>query len=204
MNFGKNMETLSHISFNGNIILFSDTTVVIDQSAVLSNTLIFARYILVKAGFHGTCQLFATDSIRVEHDCVFNYPSCLGVLRFKASDFSTALRLFIGENTRVSGLVFTYDKNFTSSKQPYVELGKKVSVTGQVYSQGILALKNGIVINGSVFTSRFLYQTGFTGYENYLINAMLDESALSGYYLGSDLLPVSAKKKKVLQWLEPN
>jgi len=202
--FGKNVETLKNIKLSGNIILFSDTTLIIDNSAQLNNVIVFARSILVKSGFRGNCQLFATDSIGIERDCVFNYPSSIGVLRFQPSKYAITERINIGENTHISGLIFTYDKNYDNSKQPLIDLGKNVNITGQVYSQGMLGLKDGIVVNGSVFTSRFLYQSTFTRFENYIINTTIDASALSPYYLGSDLIPVSAKKKKVLQWLEAN
>jgi hypothetical protein len=69
---------------------------------------------------------------------------------------------------------------------------------------GILNLRAGTAINGSVFTKRFLYQSEFTRYENYLINVSMDSRALSPYYLSSDLTPVAGKSKKILQWLEAN
>ncbi|MDB5002071.1 MAG: hypothetical protein JWQ34_296 [Mucilaginibacter sp.] len=202
--FGKKVETLENIKLTGNIILFSDTTVIIEKTAQLNNVMVFARSIVVKSGFEGTCQLFATDSIGVECDCIFNYPSGLGVMRFQPSKISLPVLLHIGENTKIGGVIFTYDKNYDGNKQPFMDIGKNANLTGQIYSQGILGLKDGIVVNGSVFTSRFLYQSTFTRYENYIINTTINSTALSPYYLNSELMPVSAKKKKVLQWLEAN
>lgn len=51
-------------------------------------------------------------------------------------------------------------------------------------------------------TSRFLYKSEITIYENYLINITINSAALSRYYLTSDLTPVSGQQKKILQWLE--
>jgi hypothetical protein len=202
--FGSKAETLEHIKLSGNIILFSDTSIIIENTAQLDNIIIFAKSISVKKGFHGTCQLFATDSIGVERDCEFNYPSSLGVLRFQSTGIGSPGLLSIGENTRINGLVFTYDRNHNPDRQPLLDLGKNVSVSGQVYSQGILGLEDGIVVNGSAFVGRFLYQSGVTRYENYIINATINSTTLSPYYLSSDMMPVSSKKKKVLEWLEAN
>ncbi|MCC8427246.1 hypothetical protein [Mucilaginibacter sp. UR6-11] len=202
--FGKKVETLQNINLNGNIILFSDTTLTIENTAHLDNIMIFAKAIVVKSGFKGTCQLFATDSVSIGRDCVFNYPSSISVSRFQQSKTRSPMLLNVGENTSISGVLFTYDKYYDREKQALIDLGKNAAITGQVYSQGMLGLKDGIVIKGSVFTNRFLYQSSFTRYENYIINTTINSTALSPYYLGSDLIPVSAGEKKILQWLETN
>jgi hypothetical protein len=204
VNFGKKVTTIQDIKLTGNIVLFSDTTINIDNTAILNNVMVFAPAIIVKSGFQGNCQLFATDSIRVGSDCQFNYPSCLGILRFKGATVKVPEKISIGENSQFHGLVFTYEKTSSKSLLPLIDLDKNVQITGLVYSQGIVGLKDGIQINGSIFTSRFLYQSTLTRYENYIINTTLDATALSSYYLNSDLVPVASKTKKVLQWLETN
>ena len=183
--------------------MLSDTTLTIDNTAILNNILVFARSIIVKGGFQGNCQLFATDSIRIESNCNFNYPSCLGVLRSQTSMISSPEKITIGESTEFNGIIFTYEKTEKPIK-PLIDIGKNVKIKGQVYSQGILELKDKTEVDGSIFTSRFLYKNSFTLFENYLINATIDSKALSPYYLTSGLLPVAGKKEKVLQWLESN
>jgi len=202
-NFKKTVQTLKNITLSGNIILFSDTTLIIDSTTVLTNTMVFARTIKVMGGFHGSCQLFASDSISVAANCHFDYPSCLGILRFKSPLIGSQAKISIGDKSSISGLVFTYEKKESSIK-PLIHLGKSVKITGQVYSQGMFETKDNDEINGSVFTNRFLYQNNFTRFENYLINLTINSKALSPYYLTSGITPVKGKKKKVLQWLEAN
>lgn len=201
--FGKKVRTINQY-LEGNIILYSDTTLIIDKMARLNNVVIFARSIIVKDGFVGNCQLFATDSISIGRDCTFNYPSCLGVLQFNSSIAKTARKINIQENSKLSGIVFTYDKTGSTTLQPLIDLGKNVSINGNIFSQGFVGLKDGVVINGSVFTNRFLYQSSFTRFENYIINTTINSTALSKYYLSSSLLPIANQKKKVLKWLEAN
>jgi hypothetical protein len=200
---GNEARTIDHIKMAGNIVLFSDTTITIDSTAKLHNIMVFAPSIIVKSGFHGNCQLFAADSIRVDSNCRFDYPSCLGILRFKAPGIASQARISLGKNSVFNGLVFTYEKNDNPTR-PLIVIGKNCKLRGQVYSQGILALEDWSEIDGSAFTSRFLYKDSFTLYENYLINATIDSKALSPYYLTSDLLPVAKNRKKILQWLEGN
>jgi hypothetical protein len=202
-NFKNKAKTIQNVFISGNIILFSDTTVTIDSTAILKNVQVYARSIIVKAGFHGSCQLFATDSIRVEPNCEFGYPSCLGALRFFSPVNNSQLKITVGHNTNFAGIIFTYDKT-GAQLLPYISIQKSAKITGQVYSQGILELQDKTELDGSVFTSKFLYRNSVTLFENYLINATIDSKALSPYYLTSGLLPVSDKKQRILQWLQSN
>lgn len=202
-NFKKKAQTIQGITIDGNVILLSDTTFTISSTTVLKNVLVFAKSIVVESGFRGNCQLFAADSIRVESDCHFEYPSCLGVLRSANSNAGIQSKISIGEKSDFNGTIFTYEKTASALKM-LISIESKVKITGQVYAQGILELKDNTDIDGSTFASRFLYKTTFTRFENYLINTTLDEKALSPFYLTSDLLPVASKKKRILQWLEAN
>jgi hypothetical protein len=202
-NFRKKVQTIKDVVLSGNIILFSDTTLVIDNSAVLDNILVFARSIIVKSSFHGTCQLFATDSIHIEPDCTFDYPSCLGVLRSKSVIPGSFVKIELGENTKFNGTIFTYQQK-EEDILPLISLDKDVMISGQVYSQGMFKYKSNIEVNGSLFTKLFIYQSSFNLMENMLIDAKINTKALSPYYLTSDLIPVAKKKKKILQWLEKN
>lgn len=198
---GKQVTTLQNISLSGNLIIRSDTTLIIDSSAIMHHVIIFAKAILIKAGFHGNGQFYAKDSIGIERDCRFTYPSCLGVLWDTTAIIGFPEKISLGENTRFTGLIFTYEKA-KNPLRPLIALGKNTTVAGQIYSQGTLSIKAGTSIAGNVMTSRFLYQNEITAYENYLINTTIDARALSRYYLISDLSPVSAEQKKILQWLE--
>jgi len=203
LDFKNKPYTLNNLSLKGNILLHSDTTLTIDSTTKLDNILVFAKAIIVKEGFNGKCQLFASDSIAVGKNCRFNYPSCLGIVRSKTAAFSLQAKITVGETSTISGTVFTWEKSPGEIK-PIIRLSKKDTVRGQIYSQHGIAFKDGCVVYGSLYTKYFLYQNSFTLYENYLINVELNSRQLSSYYMGSNLLPAISKKKKILQWLEEN
>ena len=192
---------LHDVSLKGNIIVYADTLLTIDSTANLEDVIVIAKSILVKSGFRGKCQLFATDSIGIEKHCVFTYPSAIGVLRFKTPVVSVTQSISIGEGTVLNGCVFSYEKEAAGSPG-IITLNKNLRINGQVYAQHILQTRDGLKVRGSIFAGSFMYQNDFTRYENYLINLEVSESGLSRYYLTSGLLPVAAKKRKVLQWLE--
>jgi hypothetical protein len=202
-NFKKNVKTLENISLKGNIALFSDTTITIDSTATLQNILIFAKAINVRHGFNGNVQLFATDSIHVDKNCKFNYPSFLGVFRFGPKINASGEKIFIGQNSMVDGIILSYEKGKNPLK-PLIQADKDVTITGQIYSQGIVFLADNLKIYGGVFTDVFEYRSFGTLYENYIINTAINSKKLSSYYLTSGVMPLVNGKTKVLQWLESN
>jgi hypothetical protein len=203
IHLGKKTIPLTGISLKGNIILYADTTLIIDSTVHLSGVLIFAPGVIFKNGFRGDCQVFARDSIQIGARCHFNYPSCLGVLRFGAEKVRQPLSLSVGENAEINGMLFTYERK-PGEIRPFIRIAQDAEVLGIVYSQGILSLKDGVRLNGAVLTSRLFYQTSFTAYENYLINVVIDQSRLSPHTLASPLFPVASKSQKILQWLASN
>jgi len=194
---------LQNCRLSGNIIIRSDSTLTIDSTCKLKGVIIAAKAIALKNGFTGSCQLFARDSISIGSNCSLAYPSCLGVVRSDDDVIKQQEKIVIGQQSRIEGIAFTYEKKEGDVK-PIISMEKRVKVYGNIYSQGLLNYKDGVAVYGNVFTSRFLYQTTFTRYENYLINITLDASKLSHYYLTSDLLPISTSKRKILQWIESN
>jgi len=204
INLGKTVNTLTHIKLSGNIILFSDTALTLDSTAQLNNVIVIAQSITVTSGFHGACQLFAHDTIGVQQRCRFDYPSTLAIMRFDpASMLKKGAKISLYNNVAFNGCIFAYEKQ-ASPLPPLIHIGQKTTVKGLIYSQGYVEFEDKAEIDGSVFTDRFLYQTSFTRYENYVVNTTINEKLLSPYYLTSALFPIATKKKKILQWLEAN
>jgi hypothetical protein len=202
-NFGKNLCHLRNIKIAGNIIIRSDTLLTIDSTAKLDNVIIIAKSISVSEGFVGRCQLFGADTIGIMQNCRFNYPSCIGVLRFFPSSLKISQQIDIGDNVIVNGSIFTYEA-VTNNLLPAIKFGRNSKVYGQVYVPGLLNFGDGMEIDGSTFANIFLYKSPTTTYSNNLVNIKLDEKSLSPYYLTSSLMPVSNTKKKILEWIKEN
>ena len=197
----KNVTKLSKLSLRGNVILRSDTVLVIDSTARLDHAIIFANSIVVERGFKGNCQLFARDSIAIGERCDFRYPSALGVLRINSSNTNRGARIRLGEHSTLNGIIFIYENKQTEFPAQ-VALSKRDTINGMIYAPEILQVSDGDVLNGCMFTGRFMYSSLGMFYDNYLINTRLDQKGLSPYYLTSGLFPWASKKRKVLQWLE--
>nr|WP_199157672.1 hypothetical protein [Pedobacter sp. ASV2] len=185
-------------SLSGNIILVSDSSIIISANAKLDNIQIFAHTVTFESGFRGNCQVFASDSILVKNDVKLNYPSVLGVIRKKGS--ADQPNITSGENFEMNGILFSYEQ-VRSSMQTIISLGKKAKLNGEVYATGLVKLDKGVVILGKVSANRFIMTTPTSLYENFLIDVTFNRKARSKYYLSSALFSGNEKNNKILKWL---
>ena len=192
-------KNVSNINLEGNIILFSENGITLDSTCFLNNVLVFAKSIQVRNGFKGSAQLFATESIIVGKNCVFNYPSGMGVLK---TDTKTNIqpKIVIGDSCVFKGILFSYEK-VKSDAQTLIDLGKDVRIEGEVFSKGMIRFKNGVTIYGGISANRIIYETKSTLFENYLVNTTINLDLLSPYYLTSNVFSGASNKRKVLEWL---
>jgi len=136
---------ISSKTIKGNIILYSDTIVIIDASSQLNDVVVYASSVLVKSGFKGNLQIFSTDSIVIEANCQLDYPSTLGIFKMDYKTMQPFIR--VGNNSTIKGIIFTY-QNASDLKQTKFTLMQSSLLEGEAYVDGFFEA-NGIV-NGSV------------------------------------------------------
>lgn len=190
--------SVANTSIRGKIIIVCDTILTLKKSASLNDVLVFAPAIVIEGGFRGTCQLFARDSIVAGKNVVFNYPSCMGVI--KSPDSKNQSKIVLGSGSLFSGVLITWEKS-RSDLQTQISLGKNCHVKGEIYASGFIRMERPVRVDGKVTCNRFIIQTPTTLYENYLIDITLNRKALSRYYLSSSIFSQSKPAYKVLKWL---
>ncbi|MBB2144010.1 hypothetical protein GM921_00805 [Pedobacter sp. LMG 31464] len=184
----------------GNIVITSDTTVYITSDAKLEDIQVYAREIRVAAGFTGSLQLFARDSIVVEKEATFSYPSCLGIIRDETSQSNPQPIITLGENVNFSGIIFSYETNRTPL-QTLISIGKNNVIKGEVYAEGTIKFAENVNIFGKISCNKLLMQLKSTVYENFLVSAKINSMERSSYYLSSFLFTSNTNSQKVLKWL---
>jgi hypothetical protein len=182
--------------YQGNVWIHSDTLITIDSSARLQDVLLFAPRILVRDGFQGSFQAFATDTLAVGENCFLQYPAALGLFKRGFSIDQPAITL--GKNTRVQGIIFT-SLEVRDIRQTLVRIEEDSQVEGQVYVDGYLELRGTVL--GNVTCRHFALKTPSSAYENHLLNATVDNSRLSSHFVGSAIIP-SKSDKRIIKWLE--
>jgi hypothetical protein len=181
---------------SGNIVIISDKEISISAEAVLQDVIVCAPIVRIEKKFSGTLQVFASDSIILDEECKLNYPSVLGIVRQDKSCDNAAI--VMKEGSAVSGMIFAYQEKFDNRKQVKLSLDKSTTMMGYVYTNGLVDLKGSVF--GSVMCAKFILSTPSSVYENHLLNAVIDRTKLSNYFVGSSFTNTT-ENKKVVKWL---
>ena len=106
--------------------------------------------------------------------------------------------IILNENDTISGNLFAYKKQNDVLKQAGLVISEKSVVYGHIYSNGYVDLKG--TVDGSLMCNKIVLKTASSVYENHLLNAVIDATRLSKYYVGINLVDES-NVKKVVKWL---
>jgi hypothetical protein len=194
--YSKSEIQLNELTLKGHIIIRSDTIIEVSASVITEDVILIAPVIKIAKGFKGVLQAIASDSLVVESDCSFDYPSALVLLKKRGVKMQNILR--IGENCRLSGIIMARCENEDIFKS-YVEINKNTQIDGVVYVMGYCTL--GAQVNGIVLSDYFLYKTQNIMYENTLVNVALNRRLLSEYFIGSSIFE-NASQKQIIKWVK--
>jgi len=180
----------------GNILLISDKEIKISPEASLQDVIVCAPKVIIEDGFAGCLQVFASDSVIVGEKAKLAYPSVIGLVRLPKSCQNATV--ILKEGAEVSGAVFASQESVDVKSQIKILIDKDVLVTGCIYSNGLLDLKGAVF--GSVACAKFILSTPSSVYENHLLNAVIDRTRLSKYFI-APLLMKDAENQKTVKWL---
>ena len=192
---GENLKISSGDSISNNVIIISESDLVIEKGSFLENVVLIAPKIVFKNGFTGNLQAFASDYIEIQERCELKYPSVLGLLNKKKKD--QEVDFVIKDNSVISGLIFATGSNKNRQK-PKVKILSNTLIQGQVVIDGNLELKG--EVSGEVICQNLYLETPSSYYDNYLLNSTIDPSK----FKFGHLFPFknSEKKKSIVKWLD--
>lgn len=188
--------TIDNKTLAGKIVLISEGKINIKASASIHDILIYAPSIIFEEGFQGSLQAFASDSLVMQKNCILNYPSVLGIFRDAKSKDN--ISLILEEGAGISGSLIGYEESKAQNKNLNISIRQGAVVKGSVYSNGSVDLKG--TVYGSVTTNTLLLYTASSVYENHLLNATIDPSKLSPFFVGASLTSETGLRK-IIKWL---
>lgn len=194
----RDAQTVSNVQLTGKVIIQSDTMITIKKDAILKDIIVAAPVIVVEEGFKGSCQLFASDSVVTGKDCIFTYPSVMGVIRSEKS--SVQPKVSLGKGSKFTGILFAYEET-RNELRTSINLGKDCLVKGEIFAVGYVNMNSPVKVEGKVSCSRFVMQTPVTLYVNYLIDIIINRKVRNPAYLTSSLFNNQSADKQVLKWL---
>lgn len=189
---------LSDLSLSGNMILRSDTGIVVHASAKLQDVILMAPRIEVQSNTEGSFQAFAGEHILIGEGCRLLYPTVLAVLdKSENTVEETSSKIVIFRQTDVRGIVLFLSENKKPGHIPHIQIDEEVVLTGEVYCRGNLELKG--TVFGSVYTHHFIRHASGGIYLNHILNGIMNRKKLPDQYCGLNL---GTNNNKIVKWVE--
>ena len=185
---------------SNNIKLVASDLVSIENTCQLSDILIVARKIIFKKGFRGKVHAIASDSIVIEENCLFDYPSSFCVnSTFKSTGPIPPTRgIFFDSDCTFKGALLAIKTGEGDSKM-VIKVRKHFELTGNIYSSDNAGIQGRIY--GTVLCKAFLFETYAGSYENYLVNCLVDPKKFAAGLIVPDWFSSTHKSNSCAKWL---
>ncbi len=181
----------------GHVCLISRSSIHIGKNSLLQNVLLIAPYIKIEDGAEGEFQAFARDSLIVGKNVHLHYPTVLGIIATEKSPAVAAI--IVGEKSKIFGQLFACRVETDFRKHVLINTGKESIIYGEMYSSDLIDHKG--IVYGFVACSKFELKTASAEYENHLMNAVIDRTKRSPWYIASALTRKKSDRKAIIQWL---
>ena len=178
---------LEENTFIGNIIVIAKGDIIISNTAKLQDIILFGENIEIESGFIGNFQAFSTKSIMLEEGCLLFYPTVLCVNSENDANIS------IGSNSKIIGDVISYTSEINSNSKVLINKGSIIQ--GMVYTNNKIEPKGSIY--GSLYCNNIELNTKSSVYNGYLMDAEINVSKLSKFYMSSNILADTYLKGKI-------
>lgn len=198
---------LQGTTLKGNIVVYSETGIIVDHSAVLKDIVLVAPEIEIRDRTRGCFQAIATKKITIGKQCRLSYPSALVIQEEEKNSSSEneasvpsgieeENHIRIGEKSEVGGFVLYLGREKENNYISQVIAEEGSELYGEIYCNQNTELKGNV--NGTVFTGNFIANQAGSIYQNHLYNGKITEEQLPVEYAG---LLLEKKKKEVAKWL---
>lgn len=185
---------LENCNFSGKVLIISSGKIRIKARNQIQHAIIIGREIEIEAGFHGSIQVFATESIQLEGEVELSYPS----LVYLAKKGESA-QLEVQNGSRVEGALIYENQTFQSGihREDFVSISHAAEIYGLVYAQHNLDLQG--KIKGQVITDNFLLRTPASLYRNHIMDGEISFDELDEMYVAPHIY--SCSSQKIMTWL---
>jgi hypothetical protein len=181
--------------YSGNILITSDTEVVVSGNCFAKDIIIFAPIVRVESPFNGDVQIYASDSICVAKSVKFTYPSVLGIIRNKVA--ANGSDILLGDQVSIAGNVFGYNEMESTNEQILITIGKEDTIRGQVFTTGQVNFSG--TVYGNISCSHFITISPKGEYMDYLVDVTMDVEKRSKYFINT--LLVKSAAKSIVKWV---
>ncbi len=196
---------LENEKITGNIIIQSQTKIVVGSRAQLQDVILIAPKIIIQDGVKGSFQSIATKNIEIGKGCYLSYPSAAVLLdqnvvynTTQNNQLQNAKPDFnIGSGTVIEGaIVYLKNKKSPDNRiKTHVMIAPKTEIVGEVYCEGNIDFQG--TIRGSMYTRQCIARQSGSVYLNHIYNGKVLMNPVKDY-AG---LPFRNSKNSIAKWL---
>ncbi|MEW7291276.1 hypothetical protein [Aquimarina sp. 2304DJ70-9] len=189
----------------GNIIIQSQTKIVVGTRAQLQDVVLIAPRIIIQDGVKGNFQSIATKTIEIGKGCYLSYPSAAVLLDQNVLHTTTQNNQLqnakpdfnIGSGTIIEGaIVYLKNKKSPDNRiKTHVMIAPKTEIVGEVYCEGNVDFQG--TIRGSMYTRQCIARQSGSVYLNHIYNGKVLINPVKDY-AG---LPFRNSKNSIAKWL---
>lgn len=188
---------LSNISITGQFFIYSDTKIIVDASAQLTDVILYAPEIEIRSNTIGSFQAIASERIHVNNNVSLNYPSALVLQHNYLKDEDSNSRMIrVEDNSNISGHIMALGKTSPTNYDAQIKIDANAIINGSIYCEQNLELRG--TVYGSVYTNNFIIKEAGSIYQNHLYNALIDASQLRTQFVA---LHLENTENGVAKWL---
>lgn len=187
-------------AISGNVIIHSFDSIFVEAQSQLNNVILIAPVVRFETGFSGTVQVLAHERVVCEKDVRLLYPSVIALNELQQRNENNRRSILLEENAQVLGGILITTQAFDFRKLPFLELREKSVVAGLIYNSGETEVRGAVI--GSLYTAQLSVRAGGGMYGNHLVDAIISQKRLPGYFLLPGWLESQEKvKPKIIGWL---
>lgn len=193
---------LSKVTLSGNIVIVSETSIVVKSSAALEDVILIAPSIRIESNTKGNFQAIASTFIEVESNCELKYPSALLLLDQSEQETSTMQeekelpQIKIANKNTIKGIVMYQSNNKATNYKTQISIAESAVITGEVYCSKNLEMLGSV--HGTVYTDAFIVNKSGSIYNNHLYNGLINSELLPNQYAG---LQINSDSNSVAKWV---
>ena len=191
-----NVVFLENITIKGNIVIQSDSKIVVAATSNLRDVILIAPIIELEDSTSGTFQAFATEYIKVGTRCNLGYPSALVLTKDFRRSFTEENFIDIDTFSSIKGSVVLLGRKESKNYKPQLIINKNAEIKGEVYSELTIELLGKVF--GTIYTDGFVTRANGSFYQNHLFNAEINRSKLENKYVG---LALQNSKMGIAKWM---
>ncbi|MBI9034080.1 MAG: hypothetical protein JEZ03_06395 [Bacteroidales bacterium] len=180
---------IENVEMKGKILLVSDQSVLIRNTAKLNGIIVYAPQIEIESGFTGSLQVFCKHLISIQENVTLEYPS---LLYCSNPNQDEEYVINIGSQSLIAGAVIA------TASEKGVFMDTDSHVYGQVYSNGNFYHKGSVY--GQVYCDLLYYQSLSSIYKNLMMDSEINRSFLPPEYVGIELVN-NSETYYLMQWL---